>query len=731
MKSVERLSAILAGLIIAWTQASAEALAAKTAESVSVWQRWETSFQADADPNTELVATLTSPSGKRRRVRGFFDGGNTWRVRFMPDEPGAWRFRTTSQPPRAGLDGQQGRFLCRAATGNTRFLRHGAIRVSAGGHHFEHADGTPFLWLVDTAWNGALKSTRRDWERYLDNRAAKGFTGVQFVVTQWRTAYTNAEGQVAYTGSDKIAIRPELFRRIDQRVDAVGAKGLLAVPVLLWTLGQRQHNPGQLPESQAIRLARYMVARYGANHVAWFLPGDGNYFGERADRWKRIGRAVFDTGDHAPVFLHPQGMQWPYDAFLGERWLSAFGYQSGHGDDDRTLAWLHSGPPALKWSRKPIRPVINLEPPYEDHVAYQSRQRHTDYSVRRALYWSMLNAPTAGTSYGAHGVWSWESTPKEPQEHGGTGVAKPWFEAMDLPGSFQLKHLSDLFTSLRWWQLRPDPGFARRVGEKTPRRALTHVVYTRDRKGTAALYLDGRPVADRRIAGSCENWDGGFRLALANELTGDRPWLGEYRRVALLDHALSAEQIARRFQAGVTGRSRDAIVLYKFTEGKGNTIRDSSGAGAPVNLTIADPSAVKWLPGGGLAVRSSVLIASEQPAIRLTGSLKKSQAVTIEAWVTPANLQQAGPGEYRWVVPVARPLRLGAKGPRLRGPLPNHEDFPQRRTGGVFSRRRIGRPSRCGRALAGRRSGGRLLSGRRCRNGQDAGAAKRMEGPVV
>ncbi|MBN2476459.1 MAG: DUF4038 domain-containing protein [Pirellulales bacterium] len=492
MRNRSRPSNAVVGLILAAVLGLMETVVAAPAASVEIWRCWEKTFTAEADPSTQLKAALTAPSGKTRQVDGFWDGGNTWRVRFMPDESGTWRFQTSSVPPRAGLDGQGGQFSCQAAPGKTCFERHGRIGVSTDGHHFQHADGTPFLWLVDTAWNGALKSSREDWDRFLDNRASKGFTGVQFVVTQWRTAYANAEGQVAYTGDDRIEIRPEFFRRIDERVDAVNAKGLLAVPVLLWTLGQRQHNPGQLPESEAIRLARYMVARYGANHVAWFLPGDGNYFDERAERWKRIGRAVFDTDDHAPVFIHPQGMQWPYDAFLGERWLSVFGYQSGHGDDGRTLTWLHSGPPAQKWRQKPARPVINLEPPYEDHIAYQSRKRHTDDTVRRTLYWSMLNAPTAGTSYGAHGVWSWESRPKEPQEHGGTGVAQPWFEAMDLPGSSQLKHLSDLFRSLRWWEIRPDRQFAARVGNKPPEPARggaagLHVAAARSPQGDLAL----------------------------------------------------------------------------------------------------------------------------------------------------------------------------------------------------------------------------------------------------
>jgi hypothetical protein len=150
-------------------------------------------------------------------------------------------------------------------------------------------------------------------------------------------------------------------------------------------------------------------------------------------------------------------MHWPWDGFQAEEWLSALGYQSGHGDDANTLRWIHSGPPAQNWQKPPARPVINLEPPYEDHISYQSKQRHNAYNVRRATYWSLLNAPTAGVSYGAHGVWSWQTTAGVPLNHDRTGVAKPWQEAIQLSGSTHMRYMAELFASLPWWRLRPAP----------------------------------------------------------------------------------------------------------------------------------------------------------------------------------------------------------------------------------------------------------------------------------
>ena len=462
---------------------------------VSLWGRWEETFtrSSTAADGTTLRVILISPSGAKREVGGFWDGGETWRVRFMPDEEGAWRYEAVW---RSAGDSQTatGTFTCRKEDAKGKpFLDHGAIRVSENGRYFEHADGTPFFWLADTAWNGALLSTEEDWDSYLDDRLAKSFTGVQFVTTQWRTAYENAEGQVAYSGREDITIHPEFFRRMDERIDAVNAKGLLAVPVVLWALGDEEYTPGKLPVDQAIRLARYITARYGAHHVAWFLGGDGGYGGEAAPYWRELGRAVFPGTDGAPVFLHPRGMRWPWDEFKDEKWLTAFGYQSGHGDDAETLRWIHSGPPATDWEDFSAGPIINLEPPYEDHVSYHSKQRHSAYSVRRATYWSLLNAPTAGVSYGAHGVWSWESEPRVPQNHERSGVAKPWPEAADLPGSTHLKHMAELLGSLPWWRLRPAPNVpAGQPGVDDPRRFVS--VSVSEERDLVLAYL---PVGGR------------------------------------------------------------------------------------------------------------------------------------------------------------------------------------------------------------------------------------------
>ena len=72
---------------------------------------------------------------------------------------------------------------------------------------------------------------------------------------------------------------------------------------------------------------------------------------------------------------------------------------------------------------------------------------------------------------------------------------------------------------------------------------LVHVVYTRDASGEIRIYIDGVVVADGLVGGDFTNWDEGYRLVLANELAGDRAWLGEYHLVAIYNRALSQSEI--------------------------------------------------------------------------------------------------------------------------------------------------------------------------------------------
>ena len=79
------------------------------------------------------------------------------------------------------------------------------------------------------------------------------------------------------------------------------------------------------------------------------------------------------------------------------------------------------------------------------------------------------------------------------------------------------------------------------------------------------------------------------------------------------------------------GRVPDGLqALYGFQEEAGPTVQDISGVGSPLDLTIADPGAVSWIPGGGLTITSPTLISSGGPAPKIIGGLTATNALTIE-----------------------------------------------------------------------------------------------------
>jgi hypothetical protein len=79
------------------------------------------------------------------------------------------------------------------------------------------------------------------------------------------------------------------------------------------------------------------------------------------------------------------------------------------------------------------------------------------------------------------------------------------------------------------------------------------------------------------------------------------------------------------------GRVSDGLVaLFNFDEGSGSIVADATGSG--YNLTIADPEAVTWLPGGGLSIDTPTIITNEAAATHIISPCMVSNEITIELW---------------------------------------------------------------------------------------------------
>lgn len=127
-----------------------------------VWELQEIelhSAQSYSNPYVDVLCwvDLTGP-GFSKRVYGFWDGGNTFRVRLVATAPGRWQWKSGSnQPNDTGLNSKAGAFTARDWTEEEKRAnpnRRGFLRPTPNGHALQYADGTPFFLVGDT-WLGA------------------------------------------------------------------------------------------------------------------------------------------------------------------------------------------------------------------------------------------------------------------------------------------------------------------------------------------------------------------------------------------------------------------------------------------------------------------------------------------------------------------------------------------------------------------------------------------------
>jgi hypothetical protein len=402
------------------------------------------------------------------------------------------------------------------------------------------------------------------------------------------------------------------------------------------------------------RYYRYGVARLAAfSNVMWDVTNEYRLF--RNDAWaEKMGAFIkeCDPYDHL-TSVHGHGdfrfqtSPWA-DFAMYQRWDEGGGYRF----------MLANRQKQAETGR--IIPQVNEEYGYEDHYPTWGGNRKAPARAadnRRRLAWGMYMAGCYQTT----GERADTGTGWGPDTGGG------WLNGRGDDSMTMLigyGHIVDFFTSMRWWELNPDNDFFAVRAQTSVRTELSHVVYTRDRAGRAAFYVDGKEQATTTVAGECSNWSDDYHLALANELTGNRPWLGELYRVAIHDRALTKMQVAKHFEAGRNKTVGSPIAVYDFHRGRGVVIEDMSNSGDPLNLKIGDPSAVTWLSSGGLRIDAPTLIATSGPAAKIARAIRESDEITMEAWVKPSSLDQTGPARIVTVSrdPGQRNFTLGQKG---------------------------------------------------------------------
>jgi hypothetical protein len=330
------------------------------------------------------------------------------------------------------------------------------LRVSENHRYLEYSDGTPFFYLGDTAWELFHRLNRAEADRYLANRAAKGFTVIQAVVLAELDGLDdpNPYGDKPLIGNDPAQPNEAYFRHVDYVVRKAGDLGLFIGMLPTW--GSRwKTGSGIFTPMNAPVYGRFLGERYRDAPIIWILGGDHNPEDEREraviEAMAR-GLKQGDGGRHL-ITYHPRGPGLSSDYFHTADWLDFNMYQSSHAarDHDNGVFAEHD------YGLTPPKPTLDGEPRYEllcvgFYVANAARNvRFDDYDVRQAAYWSLL-AGACGHTYGHGSIWQMWQPGRKPV----LWASVPWYESLDHPGAFQMGHLRRLFESRPFQKLVPD-----------------------------------------------------------------------------------------------------------------------------------------------------------------------------------------------------------------------------------------------------------------------------------
>ncbi len=464
--------------------------AAKEQPAVEV-PRWEIcefsskgrSHVANPFRDGALVGEFVSPSRKTNVIDGFYDGDETWRLRFAPDEEGEWAYLLRGE----GVEIlERGKLRCAAPRG------HGLIRIHPENPYaFAHADGTPFFPMGDTCYglfdDSPITPDLR--EEYLKTRRAQRFNFVRMTVGHSEARATTNSAYWAWGGSpqkpDLDRFNPAFFRAFDELMRQLRANGM-NVELILLNFYRRPFTDTNAWTPARERLwLRYVVSRYGAfdNVFLWTIaneyethpdgkyrldfPGDVNWakatarFIKENDPYRHLVTVhpVISASIRGASPRDPFDPPWRIGEFFGEEdalgVLSQQTGQSGAGTawDESLQCWTGDSATlaaSLRADRHFRKPVLNTESGYEflrGHPTEKKQVHHSD-KVRRSA-WRIVCAG----GYFAAGF------------HGTIGHSDVW-NRIDAPNHYsfipkdegaaaQLGFLHDYFTALPFWRMEP------------------------------------------------------------------------------------------------------------------------------------------------------------------------------------------------------------------------------------------------------------------------------------
>ena len=272
------------------------ALSLRAADRVERWGVFAVSVAGPSAANPFLDVKLGAHFRYRNRVvdvDGFYDGGGTYKIRFMPDEAGDWSYTTTSNVP--ALDGKTGGFTATAPSANN----HGPVQVRYSSH-FGYADGTPYVPIGTTCYAWIHQGDKLE-EQTLETLRSAPFNKMRMCIFPKSYAY-NANEPVYYPfprdgagNNDYARFNPQFYQHLEKRIADLEALGIEADLILFHPYDRWGYN--NMPAEVNDRYLRYTVARLAAwRNVWWSLANEWDLVKTKnVSDWDRFFRIVQES----------------------------------------------------------------------------------------------------------------------------------------------------------------------------------------------------------------------------------------------------------------------------------------------------------------------------------------------------------------------------------------------------------------------------------------------------
>ena len=259
--------------------------------------------EADGDPfQVKFGAEVALPNNNVLYVPGFYDGENTWRFRFMPEEEGEYSFQTKSSNPL--LAGRSSRF----AVGPASKDNHGKVKVKEK-YWLEYQDGTNYFEAGTTcyAWIYQNKELR---EKTLQTLSQGYFNKIRMCVfPKWYEHNRKEpelypfEGTLGHFDYDHPNVK--LFQLLDEMIQRLEQSGIEADIILFHPYDKAEWGFSTMSKQQDKAYLDYVMARLGAYHnVWWSLANEFDIFHkgykQKKRNWKQLVEYVADKN----VFGH-------------------------------------------------------------------------------------------------------------------------------------------------------------------------------------------------------------------------------------------------------------------------------------------------------------------------------------------------------------------------------------------------------------------------------------------